>query len=42
MDYLDKEKGLPLSVVEMTYVDYELGAMLIEYAREGKCNLPVE
>ncbi|SDW44348.1 Initiator Replication protein [Lachnospiraceae bacterium KHCPX20] len=41
MDYLDKEKGLPAKVVEMTYVDYELGAMLIEFIREGKCELPI-
>ncbi|SDW49368.1 Initiator Replication protein [Lachnospiraceae bacterium KHCPX20] len=39
--YLDKEKGLPLRVVEMTYVEYELGAMLIDYVRDGECELPI-
>lgn len=40
--YLDMEKGLPLKVVEMTYVDYELGEMLIDYVRDGKCDLPMD
>lgn len=42
IEYLDMEKGLPLKVVEMTYVDYELGEMLIDYVRDGKCELPMD